>query len=119
MTRETQKEIKRRKQEAAKLVRYANPRSKSRPSVELVSEILLSHIPYRFQKPVVSSFVVTEYHRNRLIKCAYFNVETADGKVFEISAYEHLKGRTPEEKEADRTASFPSGLFRIFHSEIA
>lgn len=70
------------------------------------------------EKPVITDISVTEYHKNSIIETAYFKVNTADGRTFEITAYKNLKGRTPEEKEADRTATFPSGLFTIFHGEI-
>jgi hypothetical protein len=118
MNREMQKMIKASKQRAAELVRYANPRSKSKPSVECVTEILLGSIPYCQERPIISSFAVTRYNRNCLIRSARFQVEITNGKAWEIDAYEHLKGRTPEEKERDKTATFPSGLFNIFHSEI-
>lgn len=118
MTRDTQKRIKESKQRAAELVRYANPKSKNRPAIELVTEILSMNIPYRTEKPVITGVAVTYYHKNSIIKTARFKVETADGKVFEITAYQHLKGRTPEEKEADKTATFPSGMFNIFHEQI-
>ena len=53
-----------------------------------------------------------------MIETAYFRVDTADGKAFKITACKNLKGRTPEEKEDDKTAQFPSGLFNVFHDEI-
>lgn len=118
MTRDTMKRIKESKQRAAELIRYANPRSKSEPTAERVEELLLTHIPYRTERPTITSFEVTRYNVNRLIRSARFLVETSDGKTWEIDAYEHLKGRTPEEKEADKVATFPSGLFNVFHSEI-
>jgi hypothetical protein len=118
MTREMQRMIKTSKQRAAELVRYANPRSKSKPSKERVTEILLGNIPYCQERPIISSFTVTRYNRNRIIRSARFQAETTDGKTWEIDAYEHLTGRTPEEKERDKTATFPSGLFNIFYSEI-
>ena len=118
MTRETQKRIKESKQRAAALVRYANPKSKIRPSLETVTKILLMSIPYRTIKPVITKVEVIRYSQNPLIKCAYYRVETANGKIFNIDAYQYLKGRTQEEKEADKTATFPSGLFNIFHDEI-
>ncbi len=119
MKKEMLELVKDSKQRAAELVRFANPKSKTRPSIERVIEILLRSIPYCEEKPVITNFSVTEYHKNSLIKVARFKVETVEGKVFEISAYQHLKGRTQEEKEADKTATFPSGLFNIFHKEIA
>ena len=118
MTRETQRRIRESKQRAAELVRYANPRSKSKPSVERVTELLLMNIPYSTVRPIVMSFNVTGWNRNSIIRAAQYKVETTDGKVWEIDAYEHLKGRTQEQKEADKTATFPSGLFNIFHSDI-
>ena len=119
MTRDTQKLIKKNKQEAAELVRYANPKSKSRPSIDRVMKILLPHIPYcGIAKPVITKVEVSRYSQNSIIKCAYFRVETADSKAFEISVYQKLTGRKQAEKEADKTATFPSGLFNIFHDEI-
>lgn len=119
MTREMQKNIKRVKEQAAILVRYANPRSKNKPTFERVKEILSRHIPYcGGVVPAIVSVEVSEFHRNSIIKSAYFIVTVENGKKYKISAYENLTGRTPEQKEADKTADFPSGLFRIFHDEI-
>jgi len=122
MRREMQKMVTENKRKAAELIRYARPNNgrnmKSRPTVERVTEILSAFIPYNIEKPVIANISVMEYNRNDIIKSAHFRVETANGKVFKISAYQHLKGRTQEEKEADKTATFPSGLFNIFHSEI-
>jgi len=118
MDREMQIMIKNSKQTAAELVSYANPKSRKRPSIERVKEILSGRVPYRGEKPVITNVSITEYGKNILLKWAYFKVETADGKVWKITAYQHLKGRTQEEKETDKTATFPSGLFNIFHAEI-
>lgn len=119
MTRETMKRIKESKQRAAELVRYANPKSRKRPTMERITEIMERNIPYCGQKPIITNISVTEYHKNNIIETAYFRVDTTDGKAFKITAYKNLKGRTPEKKEADKTAEFPSGLFNIFHEEIA
>lgn len=119
MTREMQKAIKERKAEAALLVRYANPKSKSKPTVEQVLEVLKRHIPYCGTiRPAIEKFTVTEFNRNPIQRSAHFLVELDNGKQWDISVYENLKGRTPEEKEADKTTTFPSGLFNIFHDEI-
>lgn len=119
MTREMQKAIKERKAEAALLVRYANPKSKSKPTTEQVLEVLKRHIPYCGTiRPAIEKFAVTEFNRNPIQRSAHFIVELDNGKKWDISVYESLKGRTPEEKEADKTATFPSGLFKIFHDEI-
>lgn len=118
MTRDMQKSIKGNKQRAAELVRYANPKSKNRPSIERITEILSMHVPYCGKKPAITNFSVMSYHKNSIIKTAYYRVELDNGKAWKITAYQHLKGRTPEEKEADKTATFPSGLFNIFHDEI-
>lgn len=119
MTREMQKAIKERKAEAALLVRYANPKSKSKPTAEQVLEVLKRHIPYCGTiRPIIEKFTVSEFNRNPIQRSAHFLVELDNGKQWDISAYESLKGRTPEEKEADKTATFPSGLFTIFHDEI-
>jgi hypothetical protein len=119
MTREMQKRIKQTKENAAILIRYANPRSKSKPAFEQVKEILSRHIPYcGGVVPAIVSVEISEFHRNSIIKSAYFIVTVENGKKYKISAYENLTGRTPEQKEADKNADFPSGLFRIFHDEI-
>ncbi|CDC05058.1 unknown [[Clostridium] leptum CAG:27] len=119
MTREMQKAIKERKAEAALLVQYANPKSKSKPTIEQVLEVLKRHIPYCGPiRPVIEKFTVSEFNRNPIQRSAHFLVELDNGKQWDISVYESLKGRTPEEKEADKTATFPSGLFNIFHDEI-
>ena len=121
MTREMMKRIRERKQEAAELVRYATPRTgriHNWPSKEHVAEILIQHIPYMTERPTITDFRVLYYNRNRIIKSAKYRVETSDGKAWEIDAYENLTGRTPQQKEEDKTADFPSGLFKIFHEEI-
>lgn len=120
MTREMMNRIKTKKQEAAELVRYANPKSKTRPTIERVTELMIGHIPYAYSegKPVITNIEIKEYHMNCIIKTARFIVTLENGKVWEISVYQHLKGRTAEEKEADKTATFPSGLFNIFHDDV-
>ena len=119
MTREMQALVKRAKEQAAVLVRYANPRSKSKPTLEQVKNILARHIPYcNGVVPAIVSCEVSEFHRNSIIRSAYFIVAVENGKKYEISAYENLTGRTPEQREADKTDEFPSGLFTIFHDEI-
>lgn len=118
MKRDMQEAIKKSKQEASELIKYANPKSRNRPSLERVTDIVSRRIPYRLDKPIITSISITSYSRNNLIKTARFKVETAAGKVFEISAYQYLTGRTQEQKEEDKTATFPSGLFNIFHSVI-
>lgn len=119
MTREMQKAVKESKAEAALLVRYANPKSRSKPTTEQVLEVLKRHIPYCGTiRPAIEKFTVTEFNRNPIQRSAHFLVELDNGKQWDISVYESLKGRTPEEKEADKTATFPSGLFNIFHDEI-
>ena len=118
MTREMMKRIRERKQLAAELVQYANPKSRKRSSVERITEILERYIPYSGEKPVITNISVTGYHKNSIIEIAYFRAHTADDKSFEITACKELKGRTPEEKEADKTAQFPSGLFNVFYKEI-
>ena len=110
--------IKANKQRAIELVRFANPKSRIRPTVECVMEILSMYLPYGKDKPVITNMSVIEYHKNNIIKSAYFRVETASGRVFKISAYQNLTGRTQQQKEEDKTATFPSGLFNIFHDEI-
>lgn len=119
MIRTMQKRIRESKAKAALLVRYANPKSKSKPTDEQVLEVLKCHIPYcGTNRPTIKKFTVTEFNRNTIIKTAHFLVELDNGKKWDISAYENLKGRTLEQKEADKTATFPSGLFNIFHDEI-
>lgn len=120
MTREMQRSIKKNKADAAGLVRFANPKSRTRPSIEWVKETLSRHIPYvpLKEKPAITEVTVTRFSRNRIIKSARFEVELDNGQVFEMSAFQNLVGRTPEEKEADKTADFPSGLFNIFREEV-
>lgn len=118
MKKEMIKQVKRAKENAAILVRYANPKSKSKPTEEQVLSILYRHIPYGTVRPTIKNFTVARFSRNRIIRCAYFVVELDNGKKYKISAYEDLKGRTPEQKEEDKTAQFPSGLFTIFHEEM-
>lgn len=118
MTREIMKRIKESKERAAELVQYANPKSRKRPTMKRITEIMERNIPYCGQKPIITNISVTEYHKNNIIETAYFRVDTADGKAFKITACKNLMGRTPEEKEADKTETFPSGLFNIFHDEI-
>jgi hypothetical protein len=122
MNREMQRTIRERKQEATDLIKYALPQNgrnmASCPTKERVTEILSKNIPYCGEKPVITNINVIEFHKNDIIRSAYFKVETSNGKVFKISAYQNLKGRTPEQKEADKTETFPSGLFTIFHDEI-
>lgn len=118
MTREMMKRIKESKQRAAELVQYANPKSRKRSTIERITELLSRHIPYSGEKPVITSVSVMEYHKNSIIETACFRVDTEDGRAFKITACKNLKGRTPEEKEADKTATFPSGLFNVFHDEI-
>ena len=119
MTREMQRRIREVKEASAILVRYANPRSKKRPAYEQVKEILSRHIPYSGgMVPGIVSFEISQFNSNAIIKSAHFIVAVENGKKYKISAYEDLTGRTPEQKEEDKKAQFPSGLFRIFHDEI-
>lgn len=119
MTREMMNNIKRAKEQAKLLVRYANPKSKSKPTEQQVLEILHRHIPYCVAvRHAIEKFTVSRFSRNEIIRSAYFIVELDNGEKYEISAYENLKGRTLEEREADKTANYPSGLFTIFHSKI-
>lgn len=86
---------------------------------EQVLEVLYRHIPYAGTvRPTIKSFTVSEFNRNAIIRSARFIVDLDNGKSYKITAYEDLKGRTPEQREADKTAQFPSGLFTIFHDEI-
>ena len=65
MTREMQALVKRAKEQAAVLVRYANPRSKSKPTLEQVKNILARHIPYcNGVVPAIVSCEVSEFHHN-------------------------------------------------------
>lgn len=117
MNREMQVRIKENKQRAAELISFANPKSKNRPTIERVTEIISRHIPYRIEKPVIINISIISY-KNNIIKSAYFRIETADKKSFRISAYQQLTGKTPEQREEDKTADFPSRLFNIFTDEI-
>ena len=119
MTREMQRRIKEEKEASSILVRYANPMSKKRPTFDQVKEILSRHIPYcGGMVPAIVSFEISQFNRNAIIKSARFIVTVENGKKYKITAYEELTGRTPEQKEADKKAQFPSGLFKIFHDEI-
>ena len=122
MKREIQKLVKERKQEAIDLIRYASIKNgrnmKNRPTIEHVTEILSQKFPYHGEKPSITNISVMGYHKNSIIKTAYFRIDLSDGRSFKITAYQHLKGRTQEEREADKTATFPSGLFNCFHDEI-
>ncbi len=90
MKEEMMKRIKRAKENAAILVRYANPKSKSKPTEEQVLSILYRQIPYRGERPTIINFTVARFSRNPIIRCAYFVVELDNGKKYKISAYEHL-----------------------------
>ena len=118
MTKDMQKIIQERKSEAAELVKYANPKSKTRKTVEEITEILSRYIPRCGDSPFITQLHILDYHKNNIIKTARFIVEVSNGKNYEITAYQDLTGRTQAEKEADKTAMFPSGLFNIFYKEI-
>lgn len=84
MTREMQALVKRAKEQAAVLVRYANPRSKSKPTLDQVKNILSRHIPYcDGVVPAIVSCEVSEFHRNSIIRSAYFIVAVENGKKCE------------------------------------
>jgi hypothetical protein len=121
MTRDMIKMISKNKKEAAKLVRYANPKSRIYLSIDEIKEIMTRNIPYsgNESRPVITDVKITNYIKNDLIKAAYFRVTLENGKIWELSAIQDLKGQTAEEKERDKTASYPSGLFNIFHRQIA
>ena len=111
--------IKERKQQTSDLVRYANPKSRTRPCIERVIQIVSDKIPYSgITRPVVTGATTTYYSRNSLIKTARFRVETAFHGAWEVTAYQHLKGRSNEERQADNNSTFPSGLFTIFTNKI-
>jgi len=120
MTREMQQTIKRRKQEAADLVRFANPRSKSKPTAEQIKDILLPHIPYSYSegKPVITEFSIKSFSTNHMVGYADYLVKLETGKMWMISAYDHKTGRTPKQRAEDKTADWPSGYFVIFHDEV-
>jgi len=122
MTREMQRRIRENKQEAVELIRYAAPQNgrtlKNCPSVGSVTKILEKHVLYNGEKPVITNIEIIDYSKNDIIKSAHFRVKTAEGRTFKITAYQELKGRTQEQKEYDKTAMFPSGLFNVFHDEI-
>jgi hypothetical protein len=109
---------KKNRQEAVELIQYANPKSKSRPTIERVTEILNGRVLYSGKKPEIISIIVKRYNRNSIIRSAQFTVTTSEGRTFTIDAYQHLKGRTQEEKEADKVATFPSLLFNTFSTEV-
>jgi len=107
------------KRKANKLIRYANPRSKARPTIEEVKKIIQRNIPYKRSgaRPVIEEIIVREYHKNPIQKSAHFFVITDIG-IFEISVYERIGAQPAEEKECDKTETFPSGLFKIFSNLI-
>ena len=73
MTRTMQKRIRESKAKAALLVRYANPKSKSKPTDEQVLEVLKCNIPYRgTNRPTIKEFTVTEFNRNPIQRSAHF-----------------------------------------------
>lgn len=90
MTKDMMKRIKKNKENAALLMRYANSKSKSKPTEEEVLEILYRYIPHCGTRPAIKSFTVSRFNRNKIIKCAYFVVELDNGKTYEISAYQDL-----------------------------
>jgi hypothetical protein len=107
------------REEAKTLVKYANPLSRTKPADERVLTILKKKIPHGFgEQVIIEHFDVVEFSRNRLIKCARFNVYLDNGKVWEITAYERLVGRTLEEREEDKTRTFPSDFFNTFYTDI-
>lgn len=118
-TKETMKLVKERKQQSADLIRYANPKSRTRPCLERVVQIVGDKIPYKgITRPVVTNTIVTYYSCNSLIKTARFRVETAFHGAWEITAYQHRRGQSKEERQADNNSTFPSGLFTIFADKI-
>lgn len=81
MTRTMQKRIRESKAKAALLVRYANPKSKSKPTDEQVLEVLKCNIPYRgTNRPTIKKFTVTEFNRNPIQRSAHFFVELDNGE---------------------------------------
>lgn len=94
MTREMQKAIKRNKSEAALLVRYADPKSKSKPANEEVIEVLSRHIPKSgADKVEIKKYMVSKFNRNSIQRSAHFIVELTNGKQWNISVYEDLNAR--------------------------
>ena len=110
------------KKEAAELVRFANPktRAKTMPTVTRVFEILEKKIPYRSseKRPAIMSIKDTKYHANKIQKSATIIVEASDGKTYEFTAYQSLIPQSQEEREADKKAAFPRGLFKIFRKVV-
>lgn len=121
MTRSMQRLIKEKKEERAKLIQLANPRSRKRISEAEAIQILKRHIPYISYAGTsneIEKFEIKSYNKNSIQKSARFIVYTKDERIFEISVYQSLRPQSKEEKEADRTATFPSGLFGIYHDQI-
>ena len=121
MTREKQAFIRQHKANAATLIRYANPKSRKKPTLEEVRAILNRQIPFvpLTEKPTITSITVTGYSKNSIIKSARFEIQLDNGKMYKITAFEDVKDvRTQEEKELDRLADYPSGMFKIFRDEI-
>ena len=117
-TQETMKMVKERKQQAAELIRFANPKSRIRPSVERVIQVVSGKIPYKTSIPCVTSVTATYYSKNSLIETARLRVETAFHGAWEVTAYKNLVGRSEQERQADSVADFPSGLFKVFADKI-
>ena len=75
MNREMQVRIKENKQRAAELISFANPKSKNRPTIERVTEIISRHIPYRIEKPVIIniSIITAIIEKISICPCSMLN----------------------------------------------
>lgn len=118
MTREMQRRIRESKQRAKTLVRFANPRTRKRPTTDEVMAIICkAGVPFQLRGEVVD-FKVNSYSSGQLIRAARYTVTVSGGRQFLITAYQHMAPDSPEEKALDAKLDLPSGLYNIFSQEI-
>lgn len=119
MTREMQARIREVTKEAKALVDFANPKARTKINPLYVKWLLSRHIPYAAtNKPEVMEFDCIRFTSNPLVSVAEYRVKTINNGTWQIAAYYDKTGRTPEQKQDDKTAMFPSGLFKIFHTRL-
>lgn len=119
MTREMQARIREVTKEAKALVDFANPKARTKINPLYVKWLLSRHIPYAAtNKPEILDFERILFTSNSLVSHVEYRVKTVNNGTWQIDAYYDKKGRTPEQKQDDKTAMFPSGLFKIFHTRM-